>query len=249
MLVLGAAAETGVLMVFVAALATALATGLGAIPLAFARRSTRAWIEGGNVGAAVLMLLASGLLLYEGVIESLGRTCAGVAAGFVAIVLSSRWLRTRDDWHFEALRGPQARSALIIVGVMTVHSFAEGLGVGVLHDPAEVHHLGVGVSFGGSKSVGLATAAAIAVHNIPEGLAISLVLVPQGVTVGRAALWSIFSSAPQPLLAVPAFLFVEGFGAALPVGLGFAGGAMVWMVLTEVTPGFLRGRRKRLAFH
>ena len=235
MLVLGAAAETGVLMVFVAALATALATGLGAIPLAFARRSTRAWIEGGNVGAAVLMLLASGLLLYEGVIESLGRTCAGVAAGFVAIVLSSRWLRARDDWHFEALRGPQARSALIIVGVMTVHSFAEGLGVGV--------------SFGGSKSVGLATAAAIAVHNIPEGLAISLVLVPQGVTVGRAALWSIFSSAPQPLLAVPAFLFVEGFGAALPVGLGFAGGAMVWMVLTEVTPGFLRGRRKRLAFH
>lgn len=235
MLVLGAAAETGVLMVFVAALATALATGLGAIPLAFARRSTRAWIEGGNVGAAVLMLLASGLLLYEGVIESLGRTCAGVAAGFVAIVLSSRWLRARDDWHFEALRGPQARSALIIVGVMTVHSFAEGIGVGV--------------SFGGSKSVGLATAAAIAVHNIPEGLAISLVLVPQGVTVGRAALWSIFSSAPQPLLAVPAFLFVEGFGAALPVGLGFAGGAMVWMVLTEVTPGFLRGRRKRLAFH
>lgn len=235
MLVLGAAAETNVLTVFVAALATALATGLGAIPLAFARRNTRAWIEGGNVGAAVLMLLASGLLLYEGVIESLGRTCAGVAAGFVAIVLSSRWLRRRDDWHFEALRGRQARSALIIVGVMTVHSFAEGIGVGV--------------SFGGSKSVGLATAAAIAVHNIPEGLAISLVLVPEGVTVGRAALWSIFSSAPQPVLAVPAFLFVEGFGAALPVGLGFAGGAMVWMVLTEVAPGFLRGGRKRLAFH
>ena len=201
----------------------------------FAAASFAARFAGGSSAPLLLMLLASGLLLYEGVIESLGRTCAGVAAGFVAIVLSSRWLRARDDWHFEALRGPQARSALIIVGVMTVHSFAEGIGVGV--------------SFGGSKSVGLATAAAIAVHNIPEGLAISLVLVPQGVTVGRAALWSIFSSAPQPLLAVPAFLFVEGFCAALPVGLGFAGGAMVWMVLTEVTPGFLRGRRKRLAFH
>src|SRR5512132_1018095 len=235
MLVLDAAAETDVLMVFVAALATALATGLGAIPLAFARRNTRAWIEGGHVGAAVLMLLASGLLLYEGLIESFGRTCAGVAAGFVAIVLSSRWLRTRDDWHFEALRGPQARSALIIVGVMTVHSFAEGIGVGV--------------SFGGSKSVGLATAAAIAVHNIPEGLAISLVLVPEGVTVGRAALWSIFSSAPQPVLAVPAFLFVEGFGAALPVGLGFAGGAMLWMVLAQIVPEALRGAREGIAFH
>lgn len=235
MSVIAAAAETTVLTVFAAALATALATGLGAAPLAFARRNPGSWIAGGSVGAAVLMSLASGLLLYEGATESLGRTGVGVALGVVAIVLSSRLLRARDDWRFEALRGAEARSALIIVGVMTVHSFAEGIGVGV--------------SFGGSESVGLATAAAIAVHNIPEGLAISLVLVPQGVTVRRAALWSIFSSLPQPLLAVPAFLFVEAFGAALPVGLGFAGGAMVWMVLTEVAPGFVRGGRDRLAFH
>jgi zinc transporter, ZIP family len=233
--VVGAAAETNVLTVFAAALVTALATGLGAIPLAFARNNTRAWIMGGSAGAAVLMLLASGLLLYEGVSESLIRTCAGAAAGIVAIVLSTRWLRARDDWRFEALRGAQARSALIIVGVMTVHSFAEGIGVGV--------------SFGGSESVGFTTAAAIAVHNIPEGLAISLVLVPRGVTVWRGALWSVFSSAPQPLLAVPAFLFVEAFGAALPVGLGFAGGAMVWMVLAEVAPGALHGGRDQLAFH
>jgi zinc transporter, ZIP family len=233
--VIGAAAEMNVLMVFAAALVTALATGLGAIPLAFARNNTRAWIVGGSAGAAVLMLLASGLLLYEGMTESLARTFAGIATGIVAIALSTRWLRSRDDWRFDALRGAQARSALIIVGVMTVHSSAEGIGVGV--------------SFGGSKSVGLATAAAIAVHNIPEGLAISLVLVPQGVTVWRAALWSIFSSLPQPLLAVPAFLFVEAFGAALPVGLGFAGGAMVWMILTEIAPGFLHGGRDRLAFH
>ena len=45
---------------------------------------------------------------------------------------------------------------------MTVHSFAEGVGVGV--------------SFGGGQSLGLVTALAIAIHNIPEGLAISLVL-------------------------------------------------------------------------
>jgi len=232
--VVGAAAETNVLTVFAAALVTALATGLGAIPLAFARHNPRAWIVGGSAAAGVLMLLASGLLLYQGVSESLGKTCAGVVAGVFAIALSARWLRARDDWHFDALRGAQARSALIIVGVMTVHSFAEGIGVGV--------------SFGGSESVGFATAAAIAVHNIPEGLAISLVLVPQGVTVWRAALWSVFSSAPQPLIAVPAFLFVEAFGAALPVGLGFAAGAMVWMVLTEVAPGVLDGGRDRLAF-
>jgi zinc transporter, ZIP family len=105
---------------------------------------------------------------------------------------------------------------------MTVHSFAEGLGVGA--------------AFGGGESLGLVTAIAIAVHNIPEGLATSLVLVPQGVGVLRAAGWSVFSSLPQPLVAVPAFLFVSFFDGLVPLGLGLAGGAMLWMVVAQVVP-------------
>ena len=48
--------------------------------------------------------------------------------------------------------------------------------------------------------------------------------------------WSIFSSLPQPLMAVPAFLFVEAFEPVLPYGLGFAAGAMVFMVFLELLP-------------
>ena len=52
----------------------------------------------------------------------------------------------------------------------------------------------------------------------------------------RAAGWSVFSSLPQPLVAVPAFLFVAFFDGLVPLGLGFAGGAMVWMVAALVLP-------------
>ena len=48
--------------------------------------------------------------------------------------------------------------------------------------------------------------------------------------------WSVFSSLPQPLMAVPAFLFVDAFGAVLPYGLGFAAGAMVFLVFVELLP-------------
>ena len=110
----------------------------------------------------------------------------------------------------------------------------------------------MGVAFGDGKSIGLLTALAIAVHNIPEGLAISLILVPRGVSVLHAAGSSVVSSLPQPLLALPAFAFVEAFGQALPIGLGFAGGAMIWMVLAQIVPDALRSSRdgpERIAFH
>jgi len=40
-------------------------------------------------------------------------------------------------------------------------------------------------------------------------------------------------------LAVPAFLFVEVFKELVPYGLGFAAGAMIWMVFSELVPDAL----------
>jgi zinc transporter, ZIP family len=234
--VVAAVSEANVLAVTAAALLTALATGLGALPLVFATPARRSWVGAGNAAAAALMVAASGTLFYEGGRSDLAKTVAGAVIGVVAISLAARWLGRREQWRFGQLTGSQARVAAIFVGVMTVHSVSEGVGVGV--------------AFGDGKSIGFLTALAIAVHNIPEGLAISLVLVPRGIGVLRAAGWSIVSSLPQPLLAVPAFFFVEAFAQALPVGLGFAGGAMLWMVVAQIVPDALHSgsERKGIAF-
>ena len=212
--------------VFLASLATALATGLGALPFLFVHRPGRSWLGVATALAAGAMAGASVGLVWEGWHRGASRVALGVAAGAVFIALSRRALEREGDHHFGAVAGADAVRMLLIVGVMTVHSFTEGIGVGV--------------SFGDGRELGLVIALAIAVHNIPEGLAISLVLVPRGVSVGRAAAWNVFSSLPQPLMAVPAFVFVESFATFLPVGLGFAAGAMAWMVATDLAPEALR---------
>jgi zinc transporter ZupT len=211
-----------VVAVFVIALATALATGLGALPFVFARRPGRAWLGTANSLAAGLMLGASIGLVYEGTSYGAQRTILGALAGGVFIYVSQRRLDSQRMLRLGALEGADARKALMIVGVMTIHSFAEGVGVGV--------------AFGAEETLGILIGLAIAVHNIPEGLAISLVLVPRGTSPRTAAAWSVFSSLPQPLMAVPAFLFVEAFAEFLPVGLGFAAGAMIWLVAADLVP-------------
>ena len=196
------------------------------MPFAFAKHPTRRWLGASNAVAAGLMLAASFGLIYEGVDYGLLRTLAGALLGLGFIVLRARFLR--QDEHpavFASMSGLDARKALDHRRRRDRHSFTEGVGIGV--------------SFGGGQALGLFISLALAVHNVPEGLAISLVLVPRGVGWVRAALWSIFSSLPQPLMAVPAFLFVELFRPLLPYGLGFAAGAMIWMVFSELVPDAL----------
>ena len=209
-----------------AALVTALACGLGAVPFAFGAEAVRGRLGVADAAAAGAMLAATAVLVYEGWGRGSVRLAAGVALGIVFIALTERVLAGREDVHLGSLRGADARTAVTIIAVMTVHSVAEGVGVGV--------------SFGGGSELGVFITAAIAIHNIPEGFAISLVLVPRGERVLSAAGWSIFSSLPQPLLAVPAFVFVEQFRSFLPVGLGFAGGAMAWLVVAELLPAARR---------
>src|SRR5918998_5049526 len=217
---------SSVTQVFLLALLTAVATGIGALPFLFIKGLTRRWLGVSNALASGLMLAASFGLIYEGIAYGLWRALLEVVLGLGFIVLTHTLIQHEEHpVVFAQMGGLDARKALLIVGVMTLHSFTEGVGIGV--------------SFGGGEAFGLFISLALAVHNIPEGLAISLVLVARGVGVGRVILWSIFSSLPQPLMAVPAFLFVAFFEPLLPIGLGFAGGAMIWMVFSELVPDTL----------
>jgi len=219
--------------VFWYALLTALATGVGALPFAFVGAVSRRATAIANALAAGLMLGASFALVVEGSRHGAGATELGAFLGVAFVLTAERLLRDRPI-RFGAIDGARGRRMLLMVAVMTVHSAAEGVAVGV--------------AFGGTGALAAAITIAIAVHNVPEGLAITAVLRPGGVSVARCAGWSVFSSLPQPLLAVPAFLFVEAFAPALPYGLGFAAGAMMFMVFEELLPeAYQEARRGAVA--
>jgi ZIP family zinc transporter len=127
------------------------------------------------------------------------------------------------------------KKLVLILGVLTVHSFPEGVAVGVSF--AELGLEG-GVSMFGLAVPVLAIfmTVAISIHNIPEGLAISIPLRSMEVSEWRMVGAAIFSSLPQPIGAVIAFVFVRWAREFLPFGFGFAAGAMVYLVLSEFIP-------------
>ena len=214
--------HSAVFQVTLYATLTAVATGLGALPFFFVKEISRLWLGICNALAAGLMLGASLQLIRQGWGHGGLQTIVGVGVGLLFIAISGILLRKYDVDRESVFAGADFRKMLLIVGILTIHSFAEGVSIGF--------------GFGSSLAFGALIAISLAVHNIPEGLAVSLVLVPRGIPAWKATLWSIFTSLPQPIMAVPAFIFVNAFHPILPYGLGFAAGAMVWVAVKDLIP-------------
>ena len=224
------------LLVFVAGLITALATGLGAVPFFLVSEIGDRW----NVAlwglASGIMVSASvfGLIL-EGLAQgTLAQIVPGLAVGVLLVIVSHRIISGAEvdpGQYADA----DFRKLVLILGILTVHSFPEGVAIGVSF--AELNFAG-GVQFLGFvvPLLGIFMTVAISIHNVPEGIAISIPLRSMGVSEFRMVWWAVFSSLPQPIGAVLAFYFVRIAREFLPFGYGFAAGAMIYLVATEFIP-------------
>lgn len=224
MSVLGGAGGRVLLETFVAALLTALATGLGAVPFLAGRPISKRWIAWAWAFAGGLMVTVSVLDLLIPALTAgpLWSVSTGTVLGVVPFWFASRWIHQRNA----GIAGwPSLGTAriVIVLTVLTVHSFPEGVAVGVAYGSGEI-------------ALGLTVALAIAIHNIPEGIAVSIPLYAAGTRGWRLPGWSIFSSLPQPLMAVPAALAVTMFERLLPAAFALAAGAMLFLVVTEMLP-------------
>ncbi len=210
--------------VFWVALLTDLACGLGALPFAFTKKLSARWQGLAYAVAGGMMVSASVFSLAE---QGLRRGKAWeIVAGMLLGAAFFWWTAKRLEgniWTIDHLSAEDSRKAIVLILTMTVHSIPEGVAIGVGYATGEL-------------KFGLLLAVAIGIHNIPEGIAVSLPLRAKGVSVWKCAWYSILTSLPQPVFAVPAFLLFWAFQPLLPVGLGFAGGAMMYLVAAELLP-------------
>jgi len=251
-------------LVFVAGLLTALATGIGAFPFfLFDDISTRwnvvLWglASGIMVSASLFGLILEGLSVVGGTwVDAALAIGPGVVTGILLVVVGHEVL-SGTEVHPKKYEEADFKKLVLILGILTVHSFPEGVAVGVSFAELGLQNVPASDTLlvGGLTLPILAVfmTVAISIHNIPEGVAISIPLRSMGVSEWRMVWWAVFSSLPQPIGAVIAYYFVTLAKQFLPFGFGFAAGAMVYLVLTEFIPealesgeGLPRGGRPEL---
>ncbi|MDX1696619.1 MAG: ZIP family metal transporter [Ketobacteraceae bacterium] len=97
--------------------------------------------------------------------------------------------------------------------------------------------MAIGVSFAdGDLAVALPLTSAIAIQDIPEGLAVALAMIAAGFRPITGVLIAGLSGLLEPLGALLGVAVSSGWTLAYPVGLGLAAGAMIFVVSHEVIP-------------
>ena len=221
------------LVLFLAACGTALATGLGAIPVWFLGRQAAALTPLLLGVAAGVMGVASvaGLLLPAAEEGSVGAVVGGLFVGGVLLGVARR--RLRPETAFMGRRGPGARTSALVFGVLFVHSLPEGLAVGTAYASDRA-------------GLGLFVILAIAIQNVPEGTSVAIPMEAAGFGRARQFWAAVGTSAPQPVGAVIAFLAVEQVSSLLPFSFAFAAGAMLSLIAFELLPQAYADRDRRL---
>ncbi len=212
-----------VLILFLAACGTALATGLGAVPvflLGARARGLTPFLIGFAAGVMAVAAFA-GLLIPAAEEGSALEVVAGLAVGvgFLAVVRS----RFHPDHGFMGRTGPGTRTSALVFLVLFVHSLPEGLAVGT--------------AFASDRAgLSLFVILAIAIQNVPEGTSVAIPMQEAGFSRSRQFWAAVATSLPQPVGALIAYAAVEQVSALLPLSFAFAAGAMLALVVTEMLP-------------
>lgn len=175
-------------------------------------------------------LAAGGMLGAAFVLTDVPRAAAGAAAigGVlgVAFILATHAVTRLDTLDLSRPDRADPTAAPRLVALHALHACTEGVAIGV--------------AMAVDLSLGVFVALAIAVHNVPEAALLSGATRRQGGSRAARVGLVVLSNVGQPVLAVATWSVVAIVPASLPWVLGFAVGALLNLVMTELLPASYR---------
>ena len=211
---------------------------LGALPVLFLSRVPRRVQDVGMGMATGIMLAASFTSLILPGIELGGvlPVALGILLGSAFVAMADYLLPHKHFAHVEShALASRLRAVWLFALAVTIHNMPEGLSVGVA----------VG---SGSLEVAVPLMVGMGIQNVPEGLAVSFSLLG----TGRYSRWKAFLfGTVSGIVEVPLALFgaalVAEIGGLVPYAMGFAAGAMIYVISDEMIPETHRIGHERLA--
>ncbi len=223
-----------VLVVLLFSALAACLSGLGTVPFCCSSEVPLSWIGWAYALASGLMLGAGYILMAA----ALGASTLPVVFGGVLGVVYTYWTHAYSgtkELDTGPAESPSADYAIKFILLNSLHSASEGVAIGV----AMVLNL----------SLGIFMALALAVHNIAEAMVLTDVLRRGRMSYGEMAGMAIVTNVPQILLAIVAFAVIPAIPGSLPWAVGFAAGALVYLVMTELLPAsYERAGHTSIAF-
>ncbi len=117
-------------------------------------------------------------------------------------------------------------AGVVMACAIALHNVPEGMTIGA-------SYASDGAAMGGAA---LILAILIGLHNIPEGMAVSVPLISGGMSKVKAVLLTAMSGIPTVVGALLGFWLGEIGPMGLALSLGFASGAMLYVVFGEILP-------------
>jgi ZIP family zinc transporter len=232
---------------FLASILAGLATGVGALPALFFKDISDRLFNSLLGAAAGIMLAATAFsLLVPGM--DVGKQVwpdshIGMWVVSFGVMLGAVFLHYADKnlphLHFDSVPSQSLNSikrlSLFIIAI-TIHNFPEGMSVGV--------------SFGsGDMKNGIVLSIAIALQNLPEGLAVAMPLVALGYNKWKAVGLATLTGLVEPVGGLLGVSMVTIFQPILPIAMGFAAGAMLFVISEEIIPEtHSKGRARHATF-
>lgn len=142
----------------------------------------------------------------------------------------------------DTAEGPKSRlqRTTMMILALVLHNIPEGMAVGVVYAGALMQETELTVTAALVLSLG------IAIQNFPEGAIISIPLHGEGMKKSKAFTYGMLSGIVEPMAAVLTILVAEVVVPALPYMLGFAAGAMIYVVVEELIPEMSEGEHSHL---